>query len=166
MKESKLKESTLGRENAIQELNRWFDEIGVPEDLRLDVDLGEDETDEEVRSKNRERDDIMRERVIRAIMSGNLILNNDNQLEYTLKEKILGKDDNQVVLEKLTFKNRYRTHELEAQMKGVKPDEFMPMIRAYVATLTGISKSILGRMYNRDTEVAQAIYNLFLRGEA
>lgn len=155
----------MGREMAIQELNRWYDAIGVPEETRLDVELPEgEEGNEDELIKKREKDDLMRERVIRAIQNGSLILNENNQLEYTLKDPVEGKEGT-IVLSKLVFKNRYRAHELEAQMKGVKPDEFMPMTRAYIATLTGEAKAKLGKMYNRDMEVSQAVYTLFTRGE-
>lgn len=164
-----MEEKVMSREVAVQELNKWYDEIGVSEDLRLDVDLGEDEEIEgeaEERTKKREKDDTMRETVLRAMMSGSLILNEEKKLQYTLKDPIFKKDSQEVHTGELIFKNRYRTHELEAQMKGVKPDEFMPMMRAYIATLTGVPKAILGKLYNRDMQVAQAIYSLFSRGEA
>lgn len=170
----------ISREMAIKELNDWYDELQVPEDMRLDVDMDEYEDDavegldqdddylkeKAERLKKREKDDIMRERFIRSIMNGSLILNENKELEYTLKYPVEKKDSGEVVLSKLKFKKRYHQFELETQMKGIKPEEFMPMTRAYIATLTGVSKSILGRMLNRDMEVAQAIYTLFTRGEA
>lgn len=163
-----MKENVMSRDVAVQELNKWYDIIEVPEDMRLDVDFGEEEEEiEEARVEKREKDDMMRERVIRAIMAGNLILNEpDKFFVYTLKYPVTKKESEEVVLSKLIFKNRYKAFELESNMKGIKPDEFMPMTRAYIATLTGESKSILSRMYSRDMDVAQAIYTLFTRGGA
>ena len=164
----KTKETIKGREVAINELNQWFDELNVPEDMRLDIDFEAEEGEEieESRIKKREKDDVMRERVIRQIMNGRLILNDNKQLEYTLVDPVKTKETEEIILSKVVFKNRYRAHELEANMKGVKPDEFMPMTRAYIATLTGVSRSILGKLWDRDMGVCQAIYTLFTRGES
>ena len=82
----KTKETIKGREVAIAELNTWFDELNVPEDMRLDIDFEAEDGEEieESRIKKREKDDVMRERVIRQIMNGRLIINTNNQIEYTL----------------------------------------------------------------------------------
>jgi len=158
------KAAVMGRDVAIVELNKWYDFLEVPEDLRLDIDLNEEL--EEGETKKKEKDDAMRERVIRGIMSGSIILSEENQLVYTLKEPIKNQVSGDITYSELTFKNRYKAHQLEANMKGVKPEDFLPMTRAYIATLTGVSRSILGQLWNKDMAMAQAVYTLFSRGEA
>lgn len=160
------KNYVMAREVAVEELNKWFDIMEVPEESRLDIDLDENEEDEENPKKSKESDDIMRERVIRGFMNGSIVLNTNNHIEYTLKEPIKKKDSEDVVLDKLIFRLRYQAFELETNMKGVKPDEFMAMTRAYIATLTKTGKAILGKLSNRDMDMAQAVYTLFTRGEA
>ena len=127
----KEKTTVVSREIAVTELNKWFDELQVPEELRVDVDLPEDfEDSEDYDIEKREKEDVMRERVIRAISNGTLILNSDSQLELTLKTPLTKKESSEIVLDKLIFKSRYRSFELESNMKGVRPDEFMPMTRS------------------------------------
>lgn len=155
-KKQHMKQEQLSRENAISELNRWYDILCVPEESRIDKDNDDDQ----------DKSDVMRERVIRAIQTGSLVLNDKDQMQYTLNEKVCKKDSGEVVIDVLVFKNRYRGFELESNMKGVKPDDFMQMSRAYIATLTGKGKALISRMYNRDLDICQAIYLLFTRGEA
>lgn len=150
------KDQTIGRDVAVQELNRYYDALEVPEEDRVDIDLENEE---------KESDDPMREKVLKAIMAGRVIVEDDGKLTYTLKHP-LKKESGDIVLEKLTFKLRYREHELEGNMRGVDPKCFLPMTRAYIATLTGVSKSLLGKLYNADSTVLQAIYTLFMRGDA
>jgi len=107
----------------------------------------------------------MRERAIKAMMTGRLSCSEEGELSYTLKHP-LTTDKGDVHLAKLDFKLRYREHELEKNMKGVNPKDFLPMTRAYIATLTGVSRGVLGKMLNSDTKVTQAVYNLFIRGDA
>ena len=150
------KTNAISRDVAEKDLNKWFDKLEVPEDDRIDI-VEED--------GEKPKDDAMRERVIKTMMTGRLILNEDGLMAYTLKEP-LKKESGEAILTNLTFKLRYREFELENNMKGVNPKDFLAFTRAYIATITGVSKAWLGKLYNADSTALQAVYTLFTRGDA
>jgi len=165
-----------GRDVAEAELNAWFDVLDVPEDMRIDSEDDDNSEFDEIEgielsakeksnlSLKKAKKDLQREKVLRAIMKGDLELHGTD-LVYSLKEPLKKKDSGETVLETLTFKNRYREFELRSNMKGVNPSDFLDVIRAYVSTLTNTPGGLLGKLYNRDSEMTQAIYTLFMRGE-
>ena len=151
------KTNLISRDVAVNDLNKWFDLLEVPEDDRIDINEEDGE---------KAKDDPMREKVIKTIMTGRLCLNDEGLMQYTLKHPIRKQESKEIVLATLTFGLRYREHELESNMKGVSPKDFLPFTRAYIATITGVSKSLLGKLYNADSTALQAVYTLFTRGDA
>ena len=161
MKKKEQLGDVIGRDVATQELNRWFDLMEVPEDDRIVI---EESDDPEFKAK--ESNDIMRESMIKAIMKGRLKINDEGVMSYDLKHPLTKKDSGETILSKLTFLLRYRDIDLEINMKGVDTNNYVSMTRAYVATLTGTGKHLLGKLYNTDTDVLRAVYTVFMRGDA
>ena len=161
-KKQLLQKDVMGRDVAIQELNRWMDLMEVPEEDRIDID----ESDDELKDEAKEKSDIMRERCIKAIMKGRLKVDEEGKMSYDIKHPLTGQDSGTVLLDKVEFKVRYREIDLKINMKGIDTDNHEEMAIAYIATITGKGKHLIGKLYNTDMDVLKAVYTVFTRGDA
>lgn len=156
-----------GREYAEEVLNKWFDAIGVVEENRIEIDDDdisiEDDLnldDEDVKKK-----DVLRETVIKAIRSKVIEIDDKNQLVMTLHIPVKGEKTGKVLLSKMTFRTRYKGRDYTKNMKGVDPKDMYGTIEAKTAALTETTKVLMGSMYNKDYDLAQAITILFQRAD-
>lgn len=141
----------VSRELAEKELEKWYDYRNVPEELRIEVD---DESES----------DFMYERVLKAAMAGRLQFEEETgNLIYTLKDPLVKQESKEVYLNTLTIKPRYRRSELDQHLKGVKAKDIEGRTRAYMSAITGVDKGLLGRLWNSDYDLIEAVYILFLR---
>jgi hypothetical protein len=160
----------LGREVAVVEYNKLCDIIGITEDKRIVPDLTDSElfelenndrlTDEFIENK-KELSDSTRETLLSAFMEGTISINDKNRLVHKLKKPICQKNTNVVVLSELVYEPDYRLMDLERNTKGIEPNNFIAMLTALIATYTGQSRELLGRMYKADFQICKTINVLF-----
>jgi hypothetical protein len=93
-----------------------------------------------------------------AISEGTLVLKEDKSLEMTLKFPTEGEEP----LTKLTFKPRLRTETVAKHLQGVKATDIDGRLLAYVAALTGNTKTLVGKLDTEDQSLAQAIAVFFV----
>ena len=162
-----MKDKTHTREWAISELNRFFDSRGVLEEDRIKVSLTKEEkeamlfmTDEEI-AEMKEKSDVDREAVIKAIRTNKLIVEDDGSLKYKLKNPITDKDGN-VKLSEVSFKNSHKVKDFKNNMIGIKHHDAVGTIAARVATRIGISRLMVENMDYDDYDYVQSACALFL----
>jgi hypothetical protein len=132
----------INTETATAELNKWLDFKNVKEKKRIEyATFGEN--------------------IIETIESGNIILNEKNEIEYTLNSPILA-ESGAPVLSVLTFKPRLRVAELNAKLKGVNATDADARVMAYIAAATDQNTGLLSKMYTDDYSVCQSIIMYFL----
>ena len=132
----------INTETAQSELNKWLDFKNVKEKKRIEyATFGEN--------------------IIEAIESGNIVLNEKSEIEYTLNSPILA-ESGTVILDKLTFKPRLRVAELNAKLKGVVATDADARVMAYIAAATEQNTGLLSKMYTDDYSVCQSIIMYFL----
>lgn len=100
--------------------------------------------------------------IIGAICDGNIRIDEENVMEFKLPEPVMEKDGNQPLIESLKFKPRLREIDLEAHLKGIKPDDGDARLWAYIAAATGVAKGRLKHLYTNDATICKAIASYFL----
>lgn len=153
-----------GRDVAINILNKWFDEIGLEEDKRKEQVFTKDELEflnelpEADRSREAEKIDVNRERLISAIQSNLLVLGEDNRLTYTLADPPLKSESKDPILSEIKFKHRYQNRDMrDASMNvDMSKDEFGSMA-VMVAVYAGKRRVMIDQLYDRDMNVCLAV---------
>ena len=132
----------INTETAQSELNKWLDFKNVKEKKRIEYATFGDN-------------------IVEAIESGDIILNEKNELEYKLNSPITA-ESGAVVLEKLIFKPRLRVAELNAKLKGVQSGDADARVLAYIGAATDQNTGLIAKMYTDDYLVCQSIIMYFL----
>lgn len=173
-------EITINRELAIDELNKYYDQVGVLEENRIspDDDLYRElkgtkkvddeeaeELDESEINDRLEKSDIMRERIIKAIMYGLITVTEEGELVYKLKTPLRGQKTGDLIRDKIRFKPRYFVSEYESNMNGVNIKNTVMYQRALIATISDTSKTQILKFDGKDWSICQAVAVVFMRGD-
>lgn len=134
--------SKVDNQTATMEITRWLDFKKVGE-------------------KKREDNQQFIDSLIEAVENGSVTIDEKNNLVYTLPDPVLS-DDDEPVLETLTFKPRITVKELNSKLKGVKTDDADGRILAYVSAITGENAGTISRMYSEHYAVCTSIVMFFL----
>jgi len=154
-------ENLHGREYAEQLLNEWFDEIGVDESRRIEID---DVEDAELEHETSDDVDVIREKVIMAIRRKQLTLSDNKEFQYRLLDPIK-KDSGEILVSDITIQNRYKHADFRRNMVGVKQNDMFGMFDAQIAARCKMSRIAVGNLYDRDYGLLQSIVSLFTRAE-
>ena len=121
-----------------------------------------------VKQSKREAFEQQEEVIVEAIADGDLIVEEDMKLRYTLLTP-LTTDDGEEFLKTLVFKPRIRKQELIKHYKGLKPDDADGRLLATIAALTAdtpseiaVTRDLIGKIYTEDMSVCEAIAVYFL----
>lgn len=157
-----------GRDVAIAQLNEFYEARGVFEEDRIVPELTVEElqtfeyiSEEEI-EKAKEKADILREVIIKALMRRHIVLNAETkQFEYQLQCPPL--KDGEPILSVIKFKKRYTAAELANNTVGLKAKDIVRMGYAHVASRCGISRVLFERLMIDDVEVCQAVAAIYDR---
>lgn len=98
------------------------------------------------------------ELLIDCICDGEMVKDDKNNLDYTLKHSF--GDEEKIT--KLTFKPRLNDKMLKPYLNGVKTNDAEGRLLAYISALTGVQRAILENMDSVDKKVAMAVVIFFL----
>lgn len=98
------------------------------------------------------------ELLIDCICDGELVKDDKNNLDYTLKHPF--GDEEKVT--KMSFKPRLNDKMLKPYLNGVKTNDAEGRLLAYISALTTVPRAILENMDSVDKKVAMAIVIFFL----
>lgn len=137
-------ENKISKELAIEEFNKWADQLGID----YDVDSMNDEDKAEFEKIQRP--------VIRAIQSGDCVINNTS-LEYTIKECdgvdfLSGK---QIVIEKPKGK-------ICMGLDGYKDTQNARRLNGAMGVMTGLDSGIFPKLDMKDYSFFRSVVTLFL----
>ena len=99
--------------------------------------------------------------IVDAICDRILVLEKDNVFTMKLPDPVKS-DAGADLLSELKFKPRLRVHELNAKLKGVKPEDGDGRILAYISAITGQNSGLISKMFTEDYTLCQAIAMYFL----
>lgn len=114
-----------------------------------------------ISDKKRESNKEYIDSLVSEIEEGNLTVNDDCILVYSLKFAIEDEGGNPT-LEQLTFKPRMRTADLDPYLKGVKATDADGRVRAHICALTGKGMAMIGKLDTEDISVCSTIAVFFL----
>lgn len=138
------KEVTMSEELAMQEIERWADENDI--DLYVKTPNGEPLLDATV------------PKLLKAIMSGALVLNDNCEFEYTISEK----SPPGFAGEKITLKTP--TGAAYMAMDNYKEQQSVHKTMAIMSAITGKDVSWFGRLSNNDYKIVNYITSFFTAG--
>lgn len=98
------------------------------------------------------------ELLIDCICDGEMVKDDKNNLDYTLKHSF--GDEEKIT--RLTFKPRLNDKMLKPYLNGVKTNDAEGRLLAYISALTGVQRAILENMDSVDKKVAMAVVIFFL----
>ena len=101
------------------------------------------------------------DKLAEAVQEGRLKVQEDGALHYKLMFPLKGEEDGSEVLSLLNFKPRTSWKEAKMYMKGVKSDDAIGMIHAYVCALTRKQMAIVNTLESRDLSVCRKIAQFF-----
>lgn len=133
----------INREQAEREITGWLDKKKITDRLR---------------EENKDNVSLL----IDAVCDGQLIVNadtKDGDVAYGLTQKLLfplGEE------KELTYLLRINYKHLNQYMQGVKGDNFLGMITAYVCALTRQNRNVVDSLDTTDRRVANAIAVFFM----
>ena len=139
-------ENKVDRSTAIVEINKWFDIIEYDESKIVD----EKENSEQSQSN------IVNEMLIKEVMNGTIVFDEDYQLIVALKTPIKNKQG-EVLHDKLIFKTSVAIYEYNNAVKGIKADDADKRMLATIEAFTNVSKSRIDRLSTKSYRILQAI---------
>jgi len=110
-----------------------------------------------IRKRNEEQEKIL----IEAIEYGDLNIEDDMSLTYTLLEPVKTKEGD-IMLDKLTFMPRIRKEQLNRKYSGIKTTDADGRLLATIAALTEKNTGLIGKLYTEDISVCESIAVYFL----
>jgi hypothetical protein len=122
-------------EKSLEEINKWLDY-------------------KHYKQSKRELRKVFIDILAEAMSDGDLVLDDNMNLTYTLSFPIAGMD-------KLTFKPLLTIGELQAKLSTVKATDLEARGMAYISTATGVSMGELAKMNTVDSELCTSIVNFF-----
>jgi len=143
-------ENKVDRSTAIAELNKWFDVIEYDEEK-----IGEESKKEDSQAN------IVNEMMIKAVMSGSIVFDEEYQLIVKLRTPIKNKQGEPLHSE-LTFKTSVAMWEYNNAVKGIKADDADKRMLATIEAFTNVSKSRLDRLSTKSFRILQAIAGYLL----
>lgn len=172
------KQKGHGREFGVMQYNELCDLLGIDTEKRIDVYYDAEEEkqrrelleagiiSQEDADSQREETDIIRERLISAFRSKNLEIITTETGESEIKFKLydpLKKESGDIFLGELNFKKRYRVRDLNQASKGLKSNDDMGRMTAFLSCLSGVARMTVEQFYNKDKDVLEAYAALFQR---
>lgn len=140
-----MKKEKCSLEVAQKELDKWFDYLDIDEEEREDKKA-------------------MEKILVKRIMKGDLVLQDDFTLKFTLPEPVMSINGDEIQIDKLFFKPRIKEIEIEKYMKGEKSDDANAMLTAYICASVGKGKGVMKHMYSTDYNVCKAVVTYFFGG--
>jgi hypothetical protein len=129
----------INKETAKEEITKWLDY-------------------KKIRPAERESNDIFIERLISAVESEQLVLNDLMELEFTLAFPIEGEGTR---FDKATFKPRMSALDRESAAKGVGTGDGYGRINAIAAQLCNQPKAMLKKLDTEDYKIVESIAVFF-----
>jgi len=129
----------ISYEIAQQEVNKWLDA------RRVSV-------------SKRESQEAAISSLIEAVMYGNIVIDENNQITQTLTYPI-GENDS---FTKLTYKTRITQGEVSTRISALKNSDSLSVISAYVSALTTQPLSLLQKLDTTDYSLCQTIAVFFI----
>lgn len=169
IKTSKENKGIHGRDVAISIYNQLCDHLGIPEDKRIESELTEnqiEELEEMNLSENEkllkiEKTDTMREVIIQGIRKKILVLDESNRIVQTLLSPIINKEG-KILHSELVWKEDYDFLTFENNAKNIDPEtNQIGMMRAMIASRTGVNRVMIGKLNSKDLNYAQALNSFF-----
>jgi|TARA_R110001599_G_scaffold341931_1_gene563270 hypothetical protein len=108
-------------------------------------------------SKRKDAEDQI-EALIEAVVWGQMIVNEDDQLVQTLDFPI----EAEIRTTNLTYKNRVSVSEMNSKLKGVKSGDVDDRVLRVISAITGKPAGVIGRLDTSDYSVAQSVAIFFL----
>ena len=133
---------TIPKELAKQEFNKWLDF-------------------KRIKPAKREQNKASENSIIDSFMDGNMVLNENHSITYTLDFPITN-DDGEVTVRELKIKPRVFTGELNAALSTVDATTPDGRIFAYIKALTSEVNGILNKIDSGDYAQLQNIVTYFL----
>lgn len=135
-----MEKSSITREVAEAEVNKWLDFKGVTE-----------------RKREKQKDNI--ESLIDSVESGQLILNDDHSFTQVLSVPMNG----EIPVREIKFKPRVPVSVFQIQLQGIKAgNDPLGVVIAYISGLTGLPKGVVRALDSDDYAVASAIAVFFM----
>jgi hypothetical protein len=103
------------------------------------------------------------DRVTRAISKGIVVIEN-NVITQKLQYPITGKDDGNIMLDKLVFNHRVTSRDREEAFKGLNESltsEALIAQRRFCSRLTGVDMILLGKLDMADAKITDQIVSVF-----
>lgn len=156
LKKISIDNPKVPQEIAMEEFQGWLDYKKTKMTLVME---GAEVTEEKIGDIDEDNKAAMA--IVEAIMSGDLVVNEDMSLTYNLAFPI--RDENQsVVLNKLTLKPRMNAFEVQKATKGISQDEPFKLFIGYVHVLSGEVKGLVNKLDSIDFSLLQKIVGYFL----
>lgn len=169
-----MKKTTVkyDRETAIGFLNDFYDKIGVEEENRIDSNMNDAEkaklaslkasgaTEQEIADFT-ERCDVDREKIITAIRKEKITFDENGEIIQKLDSPIC--IDGSVVCDELKYSSKqYTVREIDLSMRGVKEETSIQRFIRMIHLRTGVMRTHLEQMKQRDADLANLIEMLFM----
>lgn len=138
-KKIELNESVITREIAESEVNKWLDYKKVSKQKRI---LYKDQT----------------EKLINAVMDGNLVLLSDSRFS----QKLIFPIGEELIVSEFNYKARLKVGLMEEHVKSMKNNDMISVTRAYLCALSNQPKEIINEIDTEDYSIASAIAVFFM----
>jgi len=113
-------------------------------------------------SKRKRKSNSKQERaILDGFIDNNFEINEKGNLVYHFVEPIKS-EEGEIILEKMTYKQRFTVDDQERGTEGVDPENGTAMVKAYLHILTGINRGLIGRMNAVDFSAAGNVCVYFL----
>lgn len=96
--------------------------------------------------------------IVEKIMSGDLVVGDDGVLKLKLSTPLEGGRP----IDSLSFKTRFKTHEIRKQVKRIEPGDSYGMLMAHASVLTDVEVQVMGQFEKTDFNIISAIVSYFL----
>lgn len=134
---------------AVSEFQKWLDYKRT----KITIEVGDVEEEGEDTKATVE--------IIEAIMTGDLVINEDMTMIYNLSFPVKSENGSNV-LEKLTIKPRMTAEDVKNATKGIKRDEPFSIFIGYISVLSGELKGLIKKIDSVDFSLLQKIVGYFL----
>ncbi len=103
------------------------------------------------------------DRVAKAISRGNVVIEN-NIVTQKLQYPITAKDESTVILDKLSFNNRWTVKDRSEIFKNIDPNDLSQFFAAqtrFCSKITGVELILLGKVDMSDAKITDQIVSVF-----
>lgn len=148
--EIKLENPKVPQEMAMEEFQKWLDYKKTKVKLTMNSN-SEDEAE----------DNKAEMAIVEAIMSGDLIINDDMTMTYNLAFPVKSENGN-TELSSITMKPRLTAYEVQKATKGISQDEPFKLFTGYIHVLSGEVRGLVNKIDSVDFSLLQKIVGYFL----